>query len=62
MRGGRAAVDDWSWRQTKRRLRALYRLARPYKLRTAVAIVALLGATVVALAPPYLVGRTVDEV
>ena len=62
MRGGRASVDDWSWGQTKRRLRALYRLARPYKLRTAVAIVALLGATVVALAPPYLVGRTVDEV
>jgi ATP-binding cassette subfamily B protein len=62
MRGGRAAVDDWSWRQTKRRLTALYRLARPYKLRTAIAILALLGATAVSLAPPYLVGRTVDEV
>jgi ABC-type multidrug transport system, ATPase and permease components len=62
MRGGRAAVDDWSWRQTKRRLTALYRLARPYKLRTAIAILALLGATAVSLAPPYLVGRTIDEV
>jgi ATP-binding cassette subfamily B protein len=62
MRGGRASVDDWSWRQTKRRLTALYRLARPYKLRTAIAILALLGATAVSLAPPYLVGRTVDEV
>jgi ATP-binding cassette, subfamily B, bacterial len=62
MRGSRASVDDWSWRQTKRRLRALYRLARPYKLRTSVAILALLGATVVSLAPPYLVGRAVDEV
>jgi ABC-type multidrug transport system fused ATPase/permease subunit len=63
MRGGaRAAVDDWSWRQTKRRLRALYRLARPYKLRTSIAIVALLGATAVSLAPPYLVGRTIDHV
>jgi ABC-type multidrug transport system fused ATPase/permease subunit len=62
MRGGRPAVDDWSWAQTKRRLTALYRLARPYKGRTALAIVSLLGATAVALAPPYLVGRAVDEV
>jgi ABC-type multidrug transport system fused ATPase/permease subunit len=62
MRGGRAQVDDWSWRQTRRRLIALYRLARPYKVRTLVAILSLLGATAVSLAPPYLVGRTVDEV
>jgi ATP-binding cassette subfamily B protein len=62
MRGGRPAVDDWSWAQTRRRLRALYLLARPYKGRTALAITSLLGATAVALAPPYLVGRAVDEV
>ncbi|MBA3843717.1 MAG: hypothetical protein H0X39_14085, partial [Actinobacteria bacterium] len=62
MRGGRSSVEDWSWAQTRRRLRALYGLARPYKLRTAFAIVSLLGATAVALAPPYLVGRSVDEV
>jgi ATP-binding cassette subfamily B protein len=62
MSGGRAQVEDWSWAQTRRRLAALYRLARPYKARTAVAIVSLLGATVVALAPPYLVGRTIDHV
>jgi ABC-type multidrug transport system fused ATPase/permease subunit len=62
MRGGRPQVEDWSWAQTKRRLTALYRLARPYKLRTALAVASLLGATAVALAPPYLVGRTVDEV
>jgi ATP-binding cassette subfamily B protein len=62
MRGGRPQVDDWSWAQTKRRLTALYRLARPYKARTSFAILALLGGTAVALAPPYLVGRTVDEV
>jgi ABC-type multidrug transport system fused ATPase/permease subunit len=61
-RGGRSQVEDWSWAQTKRRLTVLYRLARPYKARTAFAIVSLLGATAVALAPPYLVGRTVDEV
>jgi ATP-binding cassette subfamily B protein len=62
MRGGRSQVDDWTWAQTKRRLTVLYRLARPYRLRTAVAIASLLAATVVALIPPYLVGRTVDEV
>src|SRR5213082_1721546 len=62
MRGGRTQVEDWSWQQTKRRLKALYWLARPYKARTALAVLSLLGATGVALAPPYLVGRTVDEV
>ena len=57
-----ATVEDWSWAQTKRRLTALYRLARPYKVRTALAILTLLGATAASLAPPYLVGRAVDEV
>ena len=47
MRGGRPQVDDWSWAQTKRRLATLYRLARPYKPQTLLAIVSLLGATVV---------------
>jgi ABC-type multidrug transport system fused ATPase/permease subunit len=62
MRGGRAEIDDWSWAQTRRRLATLYRLARPYKAQTFLAIVSLLGATVVGLAPPYLVGRTIDHV
>ena len=62
MRGGRAEVDDWSWAQTKRRMATLYRLARPYKAQTLLAILSLLGATVVGLAPPYLVGRTIDHV
>jgi ABC-type multidrug transport system fused ATPase/permease subunit len=62
MRGGRTEIDDWSWARTKRRLSALYRLARPYKGRTAIAVLSLLGATGVGLAPPYLVGRAVDEV
>ncbi|HVV59588.1 MAG TPA: ABC transporter ATP-binding protein [Gaiellaceae bacterium] len=57
-----ARVDDWSWRRTKRRLSMLRRLARPYRARTAAALGALLGATVVGLAPPFLVGRTVDAV
>src|SRR5581483_2241916 len=61
-RGGRPDVVDWSWARTTRRLLALYRLARPYKLRTAVAIGSLLGATAASLAPPYLVGHTFDLV
>jgi ATP-binding cassette subfamily B protein len=57
-----AKVEDWSWAQTKRRLTTLFRLARPYKARVALSIASLLGATIVALAPPFLVGRAVDEV
>jgi ABC-type multidrug transport system fused ATPase/permease subunit len=60
-RGG-VKVEDWSWAQTRRRLATLYRLAKPYKARTALAIVTLLLATAVALVPPYLVGRAVDDV
>jgi ATP-binding cassette subfamily B protein len=62
MRGGRTQVDDWSWGQTKRRLRTLYGLARPYAGRMAIVIGSLLAATVVGLAPPFLVGRAVDTV
>jgi ATP-binding cassette subfamily B protein len=62
MRGGRPTVEDWSWPQTKRRLHALYRLARPYRARTLIAIVSLLAATAASLVPPYLVGLAVDEV
>jgi ATP-binding cassette subfamily B protein len=55
-------VEDWSWAQTKRRLTTLYRLARPYRARTALAVGFLLAATAVSLAPPFLVGRAIDEV
>ncbi len=55
-------VEDWSWAQSKRRLTALYRLAKPYKLRTTLAILTLLAATAVSLAPPLLVGAAVTEV
>ena len=55
-------VDDWSWAATKRRLTALYRLARPYRLRTALSVFALLAATAASLAPPILVGVAVDDV
>ena len=56
-----ARVDDWSWRQTSRRIRMLVRLARPYKSRTALAIVTLVGYTLVALLPPYLAKVAVDD-
>jgi ATP-binding cassette subfamily B protein len=57
-----ARVGDWSWAATKRRIGTLYRLARPYKTRTALALVSLVGATAVSLAPPILIGTAVDEV
>jgi ABC-type bacteriocin/lantibiotic exporter with double-glycine peptidase domain len=56
-----ARVEDWSWRQTRRRLAVLVRLARPYKARTALAIATLLGFTLVALLPPYLAKLAVDD-
>ena len=55
-------VEDWSWAATKRRLTALYRLARPYRVRTTIAIISLLAATAASLAPPLLIGRAVDAV
>jgi len=58
----KAEVDDWSWAATKRRLTALYRLARPYRARTVVAIVALVAATAASLAPPVLIGWAVNVV
>jgi ABC-type multidrug transport system fused ATPase/permease subunit len=53
-------VDDWSWRQTRRRLGTLARLAAPYKTRTILSIFALLLATATALAPPFLSKYAVD--
>jgi ABC-type multidrug transport system fused ATPase/permease subunit len=62
LRGARPQVDDWSWARTRGRLATLYRLARPYRARVALAVVSLLGATAAMLAPPYLVGLAVGEV
>jgi ABC-type multidrug transport system fused ATPase/permease subunit len=56
-----AEVDDWSWRRTARRISTLARLASRYKLRTSLAIVSLLAATVTALAPPYLAKLALDD-
>jgi ATP-binding cassette subfamily B protein len=54
-------VDDWSRRETRRRIGTLVRLARPYRGRTALAVATLVAYTLVALLPPYLVKLAVDD-
>jgi ATP-binding cassette subfamily B protein len=56
-----ARVDDWSWSQTRRRIRVLLRLATPYRGRSALAVVTLVAYTAVALLPPYLAKLAVDD-
>ena len=58
-RGGK--VGDWSWRQSRRRIAMLVRLALPYRARTLGAIVSLLAFTLVALLPPLLAKLAVDQ-
>ncbi|MGH3009321.1 MAG: ABC transporter ATP-binding protein [Gaiellaceae bacterium] len=54
MRRTAAEVDDWSWNTTRRRLGVLWRLTKPYRLRTFLSVFSLLIATATALAPPLL--------
>jgi ATP-binding cassette subfamily B protein len=54
-------VLDWSRAQTARRLRTLARLTKPYRLRTTLALVSLLAATITALVPPYLLKLAIDQ-
>jgi ATP-binding cassette, subfamily B, bacterial len=56
-----AQVEDWSWRQTRRRLGTLWRLTQPYRARTGLSVVSLLTATATALAPPYLAKYALDD-
>jgi ABC-type multidrug transport system fused ATPase/permease subunit len=56
-----AEVDDWSWKTTVRRVTTLARLTKPYKLRTALALLSLLAATATGLAPPLLAGVAVNQ-
>jgi ATP-binding cassette subfamily B protein len=56
-----ARVDDWSWQRTVRRVSTLARLTAPYKVRTTLAVLSLLAATLVALVPPYLAKLAVDD-
>ena len=56
-----ANVEDWSWRATVRRIKMLARLTAPYRGRTALALLFLLLATLVSLAPPYLAKLAIDH-
>jgi ABC-type multidrug transport system fused ATPase/permease subunit len=56
-----AEVEDWSWRRTARRISTLARLTARYKLRTTLAVVTLLAATLTSLAPPYLAKLALDD-
>ena len=56
-----AKVEDWSWRQTVRRMSVLARLTAPYKRQTVLALVSLVAATATALAPPYLAKLAIDD-
>jgi ATP-binding cassette, subfamily B, bacterial len=58
-RGGE--VRDWSWRATLRRIRFLARYTKRYRLRTTLAVVALLLATLTGLIPPYLAKVAIDD-
>ncbi|HVS85226.1 MAG TPA: ABC transporter transmembrane domain-containing protein, partial [Gaiellaceae bacterium] len=61
MRERGADVDDWSWRQTRRRMGVLWRLTTPYRGRTGLSVISLLTATATALAPPYLAKYALDD-
>jgi ABC-type multidrug transport system fused ATPase/permease subunit len=56
-----ADVRDWSWRATLRRIRFLARYTKRYRLRTTLAIVALLLATATFLIPPFLTRYAIDD-
>ncbi|MEO5632633.1 ABC transporter ATP-binding protein [Gaiella sp.] len=58
-RGGK--VGDWSWKQSRRRIRMLIGLVTPYRGRTTGAIVSLFAFTLVALVPPLLAKMAVDQ-
>src|SRR5690349_18671864 len=61
MRQRSAEVEDWSWNSTRRRLGVLWRLTKPYRLRTFLSFFSLLAATATALAPPLLAKYALDD-
>jgi ABC-type multidrug transport system fused ATPase/permease subunit len=61
MRVRGAEVEDWSWNSTRRRLGVLWRLTKPYRLRTFLSVFSLLAATATALAPPLLAKHALDD-
>ena len=61
MRARGAEVEDWSWNSTRQRLGVLWRLTKPYRLRTFLSVFSLLAATATALAPPLLAKHALDD-
>jgi len=61
MRQRGAEVEDWSWNTTRRRLGVLWRLTKPYRLRTFFSVFSLLVATATSLAPPILAKYALDD-
>jgi ABC-type multidrug transport system fused ATPase/permease subunit len=61
MRQRDAEIEDWSWHTTRRRLGVLWRLTKPYRLRTFFSVFSLLAATATALAPPFLAKYALDD-
>jgi ATP-binding cassette subfamily B protein len=61
LRARGAEVEDWSWKSTRRRLGVLWRLTKPYRLRTFLSGFSLLAATATALAPPLLAKHALDD-
>jgi ABC-type multidrug transport system fused ATPase/permease subunit len=57
-----AEVTDWSWTRTARRVSTLGRLAKPYKLRTTLALGSLVVAALAALVPPLLARDAVNYI
>jgi len=60
-RVGNERVQDWSWRQTAKRLHALARLVSPYRGRATLAVLSLLAAAATGLAPPLLSRMAIDR-
>jgi ABC-type multidrug transport system fused ATPase/permease subunit len=56
-----AEIDDWSWARTVRRVGVLVSLTKPYRGRAILSVVALLAATAMSLAPPFLAKLAIDE-
>jgi ABC-type multidrug transport system fused ATPase/permease subunit len=56
-----AEIEDWSWNTTRRRLGVLWRLTKPYRVRTFFSFFSLLAATATALAPPTLAKYALDD-
>ncbi len=54
-------VDDWSWARTARRIAMLARLTRPYRRRTAAAVVFVVAAPAASLTLPYLAKLAIDR-